>query len=127
MAYQKKGGNGGKRAGAGRPRNEERFEPQIKKAHALIKKRWTEVVDALIDSAIGITFRETDEDTGGINIYTKAPDTKAAMYLLDRVMGKPTQQVNQNISFDKMTDDQLLEFITGDGPNPAPTDSDSGS
>lgn len=83
---------GGRRPGAGRKPNSEKFETQINKAHSIIKKNWEDILMGLIELAKGVTIEETDPVDGQVTVFKKAPDFKAASYLVDRVMGKPTQK-----------------------------------
>lgn len=39
----------------------------------------------------GVAVQEIDKD-GSINVYTRPPDYKALAYLIDRIMGRPTER-----------------------------------
>lgn len=45
----------------------------------------------MLELANGVTVSETDQ-RGEQIIYTRAPDRQAAEYLLNRIMGKPTER-----------------------------------
>lgn len=89
MAQFQKGQSGNP---AGRPPKAEKFAGQIAKAEARIAKnlvRYIENMEALAD---GITVQETDAKTGATVVYTRAPDRQANEYLINRIMGKPTER-----------------------------------
>lgn len=65
----------------------DRFVSQIQAAEQQIADNFPEIVDALIDLAIG--RYEIDEETGQ-RIYAEKPDKQVAIYLVDRIIGKPT-------------------------------------
>lgn len=85
------GNYGGARPGAGRPKKRDANAGAVVKAEKKIRDRLPEVIDALFDLALGITVQEVDGE-GHVNVYQKAPDSKAAIYLTDRIMGKPTER-----------------------------------
>lgn len=86
-------GHGGARPGAGRKRTAEQFESEIAAAKRRIADRLPQLVDNLLTLADGVTVKEVDEETGGVLIYSKPPDLKANIYLVDRILGRPTQAV----------------------------------
>ena len=82
---------------SGRPAKAEKYAGAISKAEGRIAKnlaRYIENMEALAD---GIYVEEEDKD-GNRRIYLRAPDRQANEYLINRVMGKPTerQEVDQN-------------------------------
>lgn len=85
------GQNGGARPGAGRKPKDEKFKLPIAKAEKRIADRLPSLIDRALELADGVTVQEVDKD-GGIVVYTKPPDLKAIIYLVDRVMGKPTER-----------------------------------
>lgn len=84
------GQNGGARPGAGRKRKAEKFETQIQKAEGMIVDKLPWLVDKAMQLAGGVTV-EKPTLVGGTVIYKEAPDLGAIKYLIDRVMGKPTE------------------------------------
>lgn len=86
------GNYGGSRPGAGRPKKRDANAGAIVKAEKKIRDRLPEVIDALFELALGVTVKEVSLQ-GETNVYRKAPDAKAAIYLTDRIMGKPTERV----------------------------------
>jgi hypothetical protein len=93
-------GNGGARPGAGRPANKELYHADIRKAEHKIKDRLPEIVEAQIALALGVMVEDTNPITHEVAVYQKPPDAKAGQYLMDRLMGKPTErkEVDANVS-----------------------------
>ncbi len=56
-----------------------------------------------MDLALGVRVEEFDIATMRPVVYQKPPDVKAASYLVDRVMGKPTQKVEADVDADIRT------------------------
>lgn len=90
--------NGGARPGAGRKPLAEKYAPAISKAEAQIAASLTRkkdglpgIIDRMMELAHGVTVQEPDGE-GGVRVYTKPPDFKACQYLIDRILGKPTQR-----------------------------------
>jgi hypothetical protein len=100
-------GPGGTRPGAGRKRKSDKHAGQIAKAEKRIADRLPDIVDRLLELADGIQVQTVDEETGGINIYAKPPDRQAAEYLLNRIMGKPTERIEQHQTFEPINWDRV--------------------
>lgn len=77
------GNRGGARAGAGRPRNADKYTTEIEAASDLAAKHLNEAMQVIVNAV-------------------RSGDVKAAMYLIDRVMGRPVQQ---NVNNDTVTAD----------------------
>ncbi len=75
----------------GRPRKNEQYAGQVAKAEKRIADKLPELVDRMFELANGVTLQETDDD-GITNIYTRPPERQAIEYLLNRIMGKPTER-----------------------------------
>lgn len=86
MPFQK--GNPG---GPGRPRKDEKWAGKIAKAEKQIADRLPELVDNLLRLGAGVVIQEETED--GPRIYKTAPNFKANEYLINRIMGKPTERL----------------------------------
>lgn len=86
-------GHGGKRPGAGRPRTAVVHESPIRQAERKIVDRLPWLVDQLIVLAEGVMV-ETTALTGETVVYKKPPDRASCEYLMDRIMGKPTQPLD---------------------------------
>ena len=104
-------GPGGARPGAGRKRKTAKFETQIQKAESMIADRLPWLVDKAMELADGV-YIEKPGLTGPL-VYQLPPDMGAIKYLVDRIMGKPTER--RELTLDKplseMTDDELRELL----------------
>jgi len=117
---------GGARPGAGRPPKSVIFESQVRKAEKRIADRLPHIVDKLLELCDGVLIQQEDEKTGELHVYTRGPDRAAAAYLLDRIMGRPTERVDLEAdvsvagdSVDQLSDDQraaIRATIMGLGP-----------
>lgn len=88
-------GLGGARPGAGRPRKRDKYSGQIVAAENRIADRLPQYIDNLARLADGI-FREEEDEHGIKFIYTTPPDRQANEYLINRILGKPTErQINE--------------------------------
>jgi hypothetical protein len=88
--------HGGPRPGSGRPVGTVKrvlHETPIRAAEKKIADRLPWLVDKLIELADGI-YEEKTIGEAAVIVYKRAPDRQAAEYLMDRVMGKPTQPVD---------------------------------
>ena len=119
MAYVKKGGNGGARPGAGKPKGY-KHAPTLEKeaARALVRElvfaRLRPIIEAQVAQAEGLKYLVTrgkdgkfvrvgpamagalDETT--IEVWEKDPSTPAATDLLNRTLDKPTEHVDMNVT-----------------------------
>jgi hypothetical protein len=84
-------GTGGARAGAGRKPKRDKDPDAILAAEARIRSRLPELVDNMFILAEGVRVQEELPDGTPI-IFTRPPDRQAITYLMDRVMGKPTER-----------------------------------
>mgnify|MGYP001559097671 CR=1 FL=1 len=85
-----KDNRGGRRAGAGRKRGLASVKAEKIREYMIgaIAKRTPDLVNAQIDSAVGLMY----EAKNG-RVYTKEPDTKALEYLLNQGAGKATESI----------------------------------
>jgi len=83
--------HGGARAGAGRPRNSEKYATQIAAATDQIAEALGGLVANMLALANGVRIQEANPVTGNLEIYQKPPDRGANIYLIDRIAGKPVQ------------------------------------
>jgi len=83
-----KGGPGG----PGRPRKREKHAGAISKAEKQIADRLPELINNLLELAGGVLVEEVDE-SGKPRVYRRPPDRAANEYLINRVLGKPTERV----------------------------------
>ena len=84
-------GRGGTRAGAGRKAKRDKHAGAINKAEKRIKDRLPELIDNLFELAEGVEVQERDAN-GAVKVYSRPPDRQANEYLLNRIMGKPTER-----------------------------------
>lgn len=87
----KKSRHGGARPGAGRKPAAERHATPVLDAERRIAEHLPEVIDSLMELAMGVTVEEPDGN-GGVRVYKKQPHYRACQYLIDRVMGRPTDK-----------------------------------
>lgn len=81
---------GGSRPGAGRKPLREKYERHINQAEKKIADKLPQLVDVLMKQALGqILVQEELED--GPEIHAVAPDRKAGEYLVNRILGRPTE------------------------------------
>lgn len=85
-------GTGGARPGAGRKPKRDKHATAINRAEKRIKDRLPELIDNLFELAEGIEVQERDAN-GATRVYSRAPDRQANEYLLNRIMGKPTERL----------------------------------
>ena len=109
-------GGGGARVGAGRKPKSERFAVAINRAEKNIADKLPSLIGSLLELARGVSVEEIDKD-GNAHVFTRPPDFKAASYLVDRIMGKPTTVVDAEIMLDvsSLTDAELETLITTKG------------
>jgi hypothetical protein len=94
---------------AGRPSKADKFAGQIAKAEGRIAKnlvRYIENMEALAD---GIYVEEMTLE-GARVVYKRPPDRQANQYLIDRIMGKPTDRKEHTFPdkpLEEMSEDEL--------------------
>lgn len=76
---------------AGRPARSQKFARPVAAAEKRISDALPTLIDKMLELANGVTVSETDQ-RGAEVIYTRPPDRQAAEYLLNRIMGKPTER-----------------------------------
>lgn len=90
---------GGSRPGAGRkPKGLKKalHQTPVQLAEAKIAAKLPWLVDKLLELAGGVQCERLLRD-GTAVVYTEPPDRQAAEYLIDRIMGKPTQPVDVDL------------------------------
>src|SRR5689334_21286008 len=106
-------GPGGARPGAGRKRKSDKFAGQIAKAEKQIADRLLDYVGNMEQLAAGIWVDEEGKD-GERRIYLRAPDRQANEYLINRIMGKPTDRkefMMPDKPLHEMSDDELRAIL----------------
>jgi hypothetical protein len=100
-------GNGGARPGAGRPRKAEKYAVPVRKAEKRILDRLPQLVDNLLLLADGVTVAELSGEER--IVYSKPPDRQANEYLVNRIMGKPTER--QELTGEDGNPIQVIEIV----------------
>ena len=126
----KPGRCGGARPNSGPKPKSERFRAAINRAEKRIADRLPEVVDALLDRAEGVQVEELDSE-GEARTYKRAPDFKAASYLIDRILGKPTQVVDAEVAIhddgaDSAFDRKMGGLVAATAAGSVPGEADAG-
>jgi hypothetical protein len=111
-------GRGGARSGAGRKPKRDTDPNAILEAEARIRSNLPKLIDNMLTVANGVTVQDMLLD-GSTVIYTRAPDRQANEYLINRVMGKPTERKEVTgkgggpvqLDVEDMTDDELDSII----------------
>jgi hypothetical protein len=102
-------GPGGARPGAGRKRKSDKFAGQIAKAEKVIADRLPDYIGNLQQLADGVFVEEMTIEGARI-VYQRPPDRQANEYLLNRIMGKPTERKEHTFPdkpLEEMTEDEL--------------------
>lgn len=74
----------------GRPRKDELYGGHIRAAEDQIANQLPRFIDNLMRLADGVTVQEEDAN-GQVRIYSRPPDRASNEYLVNRIMGKPTE------------------------------------
>lgn len=104
--------HGGARPGAGRKPKDEKFKVPIAKAEKKIADKLPWLVDQALELAAGVWVEEPSI-TGRV-VYQKPPDREAIKYLMDRIMGKPTDRreiTTPDKPLSEMTTDELRAIL----------------
>lgn len=131
--------HGGARPNAGRKKKLDKHAHSVDAAEKQIRDRLPEIVDAQLKLALGgedivtekwqpaglvttgsgeftsLVFPDLPADEMVLveRTITKAnKDRAAGQYLINRILGSPTQKVS--MKFEKMSDAELIEFIAGE-------------
>lgn len=105
--------NGGARPGAGRKRKAVKFETQIQRAEKKIADKLPTLIDKAFELAEGVLSEEFNIATMKVSVYQKPPDLGAIKYLVDRIMGKPTERRELTLEkpIEEMTPDELRSIL----------------
>lgn len=102
-------GPGGARPGAGRKRKSDKFAGQIAKAEKLAADMLAHNIGNMQALANGIFVEEMTIEGARI-VYQRPPDRQANEYLINRIMGKPTDRKEHTFPdkpLEEMTEDEL--------------------
>lgn len=91
-------GHGGSRRGAGRKRKADVFERPIRAAEKKIADHLPRLVENLLALADGVLVEDVNPLTGEPAVYKRPPDRAANEYLINRLMGKPTDRSESEVS-----------------------------
>ncbi len=76
---------------AGRPRKTDKYGGHIAQIEDMIADRLPSLVENLLELADGVTVQEVTAE-GGVRVYTRPPDRQANEFLINRILGKPTER-----------------------------------
>lgn len=106
-------GLGGARPGAGRPRKSDKFAGHIAKAEKQIADRLADYIDNLQLLADGVLVQE-ELIPGQPMVFKRPPDRQANEYLINRIMGKPTDRRELTLPdkpLEEMSEDELRAIL----------------
>jgi hypothetical protein len=75
----------------GRPPKSDLYGGHIRKAENFLADHLPEYIDNLHRLAFGVWYEETTKD-GPRRVYQAPPDFQTNVYLINRIMGKPTDR-----------------------------------
>ena len=110
---------GGVRPGAGRKSRLEKYIGPISSAEQRIADRLPELIDNLLALAGGVWVEVEDKD-GSRRIYAEPPDRAANEYLINRIVGKPTERVEHDGDDAKGSDTAVLMAVVLEALAPYP-------
>ena len=106
-------GHGGAREGAGRKAKPDKFKIPIARAEKKIADKLPMLIDKALELAEGVLVEDFNIVTMQTSVYQKPPDLGAIKYLVDRIMGKPTERKELTFPekpYEEMTEDELREI-----------------
>lgn len=110
--------NGGARPGAGRKPKAEVFESVITKADKRIAKNLIRYIENMERLADGVLVQGVNPLTAKTYVYQEPPNRQANEYLINRIMGKPTERHEHTVTAEqilRMTDDEFDAFVKEQG------------
>jgi hypothetical protein len=85
-------GHGGYRPGAGRKADADKYGGHIDAAKERIVQEMPGLIDNLLVLAHGFYYEKSLPDGQTVVVYKTAPDRQANEYLINRIIGKPTER-----------------------------------
>ena len=82
----------GQPGGPGRPRTRDKHAGAIAKAEKRIADNLPMLIDKALELAEGVLVEDINIVTMQKSVYQKPPDLGSIKYLVDRIMGKPTER-----------------------------------
>lgn len=106
-------GHGGARLGAGRKAKPDKFKLPIAKAEKKIADNLPMLIDKALELAQGVHVEDFNIVTMQTTVYQKPPDLGAIKYLVDRIMGKPTERKELTLDrpLEEMSEDELRSIL----------------
>jgi len=89
---------------SGRPAKADKFAGEIARAERRIARRLVRYIANMEALADGV-YQEEKSDNGSRVVYQRPPDRAANEYLINRILGKPTERSDVNLT----TDDWILD------------------
>lgn len=90
----------GQPGGPGRRPKAQTYARSIARAEKMISDRLPLLIDNMLTLASGVLVEETDPSTQKTHVYRKPPDRQANEYLINRILGKPTERSDVNLTTD---------------------------
>lgn len=93
-------GHGGARKGAGRKRSSVRelLDAAAVAAERQITDHMPKLIANMLELADGVMVQDVDRKTGAAVVFQTPPDRAANEYLINRVMGKPTDKTEADVN-----------------------------
>src|SRR5215216_620142 len=85
---------------AGRPSKRDKYAGAIARAEGRIAKNLSQYIANMEALADGVLVEEANTITGMPQVYQRPPDRAANEYLINRIMGKPTERSDVNFGLD---------------------------
>ena len=82
----------GQPGGPGRPKKADKHAGAIARAEKQIADKLPDLIARMFELANGVPTTDVNIITGEKTVYEKPPDRAALVYLIDRIMGKPTER-----------------------------------
>jgi hypothetical protein len=89
--------HGGARPNSGRKKTRDVNESAVREAEKKIRDRLPQIIDNLLILADGVKVEETTAE-GETAVYKKPPCRQTNEYLVNRILGKPTEKVESENS-----------------------------
>jgi hypothetical protein len=103
----------------GRPRKLDKYGGHVAAAESRIADRLPQLIDNLMRLAEGVwTEKEVVGQNGAVIVYRTIPDRQANQYLIDRLMGKPTESIHH--SGDHGESEQFFDALHAAPGDPGP-------
>ena len=105
------GTRGGARPGAGRKPKTEKFATAISRAEKQIADKLPVLIDSMMELAQGVRVEEYSITQDRMVVYQRPPDRASCEYLINRIMGKPTEKKELNVDLGEKAINKLDKLI----------------